>query len=73
MEVIHSAPCGRDGHSKSGQRGGGGQHFLYMEDGRICERGDHASLMAWGGRYARCSARRNVEQGYLELIKEAQA
>ena len=48
--------------------------ILYMEDGRICERGDHASLMARGGRYAALfCAQRELEQGYLELIKEAQA
>ena len=47
--------------------------ILYMEDGRICERGDHASLMARGGRYAALfCAQRELEQGYLELIKEAQ-
>ena len=48
--------------------------ILYMEDGRICEQGDHASLMARGGRYAALfCAQRELEQGYLELIKEAQA
>ena len=48
--------------------------ILYMEDGRICERGGHASLMARGGRYAALfCAQRELEQGYLELIKEAQA
>ena len=48
--------------------------ILYMEDGRICERGDHPSLMARGGRYAALfCAQRELEQGYLELIKEAQA
>ena len=48
--------------------------ILYMEDGRICERGDHTSLMARGGRYAALfCAQRELEQGYLELIKEAQA
>ena len=48
--------------------------ILYMEGGRICERGDHASLMARGGRYAALfCAQRELEQGYLELIKEAQA
>lgn len=47
--------------------------ILYMEDGRICERGDHASLMARGRRYAALlCAQRELEQGYLELIKEAQ-
>ena len=48
--------------------------ILYMEDGRICEQGDHASLMARGGHYAALfCAQRELEQGYLELIKEAQA
>ena len=48
--------------------------ILYMENGRIYERGDHASLMARGGRYAALfCAQRELEQGYLELIKEAQA
>ena len=48
--------------------------ILYMEDGRICEQGDHASLMARGGHYvALFCAQRELEQGYLELIKEAQA
>ena len=48
--------------------------ILYMEGGRICERGDHASLMARGGHYATLfCAQRELEQGYLELIKEAQA
>ena len=46
--------------------------ILYMEDGRICERGDHASLMVRGGHYAALfCAQRELEQGYLELIKEA--
>ena len=54
--------------------GGAADSILYMEDGRICERGDHASLMARGGRYAALfCAQRELEQGYLELIKEAQA
>ncbi|MFQ7004584.1 MAG: hypothetical protein ACLRRT_13520 [Ruthenibacterium lactatiformans] len=46
---------------------------MYMEDGRICEQGDHASLMARGGHYVALFCAAGLEQGYLELIKEAQA
>ena len=66
--------CGRDGHYPPPCKRGGSRQHLYMEDGRICGQGDHASLMARGGRYAALfCAQRELEQGYLELIKEAQA
>lgn len=47
-------------------------NILYMEGGRICEQGDHAALMARSGRYAALfNAQRALEQGYLDLVKEA--
>ena len=42
--------------------------ILYMEDGRICEQGDHASLMARGGRYAALfCAQRELELSLIHI------
>ena len=47
-------------------------NILYMEGGRICEQGGHAALMDRAGRYAALfNAQRELEQGYLDLVKEA--